>query len=204
MKLMHPCTKVTRMLSLERDRTALLVMDLQNDIVGMLGTRAEALLDRSAALVAAARAANVPVIYVVVGFRPGYPELSANNAAFAAVAKTGRFVGTSAADVAAAVAPREHDVIVVKHRVSALHGTDLDLVLRAQRRDTLVMCGIATSGVILSTVRAAADADYRLVVAKDACADRDDEVHRVLVDKVLAHQAAVVDASEVVAALAAA
>ncbi|HEY4240403.1 MAG TPA: isochorismatase family cysteine hydrolase [Kofleriaceae bacterium] len=189
------------MQNLDRSRTALLVMDLQNDIVAMLGAAAAPLLDVTATLVAAARAAGVPVIYVVVGFRPGYPELSQNNATFSAVAKTGRFVGVGAADVAPAVAPQGNEIVVVKHRVSALHGTDLDLVLRAQGRDTLVLCGIATSGVVLSTTRAAADLDYRVVIAKDACADRDEEVNRVLLDKVLAHQATVVPAAEVVAAL---
>jgi nicotinamidase-related amidase len=176
-------------------------MDLQNEVVAMIGAKAEPLLDHTARLIAAARGAGVPVIYVVVGFRPGYPELSPNNAVFAEVARTGRFIGTSAADIAPAVKPRDGEAVVVKHRVSALHGTDLDLVLRAQRRDALVMCGIATSGVILSTVRAAADADYRLVVASDACADRDDEVHRVLIEKVLVRQATVVESTSIIAAL---
>jgi nicotinamidase-related amidase len=191
------------MLLIEPNRTALLVMDLQSDILGMLGGKAGALLERAAGLIAAARKAHVPVIYVVVGFRPGYPELAAGNATFAAVAKSGRFVVTTpGADIAPAVRPEEGDIVVVKHRVSAFAGSDLEMVLRAKKIDTLVLSGLATSGVVLSTVRYGSDADFRLVVVKDCCADLDDEVHGVLTEKVFPRQATVITASEVVAALA--
>lgn len=185
----------------DRQRTALLVMDLQADIVGMLGDQAQALLDRTAPLITAARAAGVPVIYVVLGFRPGYPEVSANNVGFAAIRGTDRFLGTPGADIPAVVAPKDGDLIVIKHRVSAFHGTDLDMILRAKGIDTLLLTGIATSGIVLSTVCHAADADYRIAIARDCVADRDDEVHRVLLDKVFARRAAIVTAAEAIAAL---
>jgi len=185
----------------DRQRTALLVMDLQADIVGMLGDEANALLDRTAPLIEAARAAGVPVIYVVLGFRPGYPEVSANNAGFSAIRGTGRFLGAPGADIPAAIAPREGDIVVTKHRVSAFHGTDLDMILRAKGIDTLLLTGIATSGIVLSTVCHAADADYRLAIARDCVADRDAEVHRVLFDKVFTRRATIVTAAEAIAAL---
>jgi nicotinamidase-related amidase len=75
------------------------------------------------------------------------------------------------------------------------------MILRAKKIDTLVLAGVATSGVVLSTTRHAADADYRIVIAGDACADRDDEVHRVLVEKVFPRQATVATTADVVAAL---
>jgi nicotinamidase-related amidase len=194
--------KESGMITIEPHRTALLVMDFQSEVVTMLGERAAAALERVGGLIAAARKANVPIIYIVVGFRPGYPELNPRNASFAAVAHSGRFVGaTPGAEVAAAIRPVEGDVVVVKHRVSAFAGTDLEMILRAKAIDTLVLCGIATSGVVLSTARHAADADYRLVVVADCCADRDDEVHRVLTEKVFVRQATVTSASELTAAL---
>jgi nicotinamidase-related amidase len=55
--------------------------------------------------------------------------------------------------------------------------------------------------VVLSTARHAADADYRLVIVEDCCADRDDEVHRVLTEKVFVRQATVTSASDLTAAL---
>jgi nicotinamidase-related amidase len=67
------------------------------------------------------------------------------------------------------------------------------MILRAKGVDTLVLFGIATSGVVLTTVRHAFDLDYRLIVLKDACADLDPEVHRVLTEKVFPAQAEVVD-----------
>ncbi len=73
--------------------------------------------------------------------------------------------------------------------------------MRASGIDTLVLTGLATSGVVLSTVRHAADADYRLFVVEDCCADRDDEVHRILMEKVFPRQATVIQSSDLLAAL---
>src|ERR1019366_6607275 len=142
------------------------------------------------------------LIYVVVGFRPGYPEVSPRNRSFSAVRGSGRFLeGAAGSEVHAAVAPRPGEVVVTKHRVSAFAGTDLETILRAGGVETLVLSGIATSGVVLSTIRHAADHDYRLVVVEDCCADRDPEVHRVLTEKVFVRQATVVTAGAVAAAL---
>jgi nicotinamidase-related amidase len=80
-------------------------------------------------------------------------------------------------------------VIISKKRVSAFAGSDLDMVLRAGEVDSLVLAGIATSGVVLSTLRQAADLDYRLTVLADGCLDADPEVHRVLLEKVFPRQA---------------
>jgi nicotinamidase-related amidase len=183
--------------ALDPAKTALLVMDLQADIVARFADGSAALLERTATLIAAARAAHVPVIYVVVGFRPGYPEVSPRNQSFSAIAGTGRFTTSPpGADIVPAVRPQPEDVIIVKHRVGAFSGTDLDMILRAKGVETLVLTGLATSGVVLSTVRHGADADYRLVVVKDCCGDGDDEVHRVLTEKVFVRQASVVAASE--------
>jgi len=191
------------MITVEPNRTALLVMDLQADILPRLGDKATPLLEQAARVIEAARKAHLAIIYVVVGFRPGYPEVSASNASFSAVTQSGRFIVTSppGGDIAPAVRVEPGDVVVVKHRVSAFAGTDLDMILRARRLDTLVLLGIATSGVVLSTLRRAADADYSIIVVKDCCADADDEVHRVLMDKVFVRQATVVAADEVIAAL---
>ncbi len=116
---------------------------------------------------------------------------------FAAVRSGGMFLeGSDGAKHHAALAPKPDDVQVTKHRVSAFAGTDVEMILRANRIETLVLTGVATSGIVLSTVRYAADADYRLVVAEDCCADRDEDVHRVLMEKVFPRQGSVVASSE--------
>ncbi|HZU85176.1 MAG TPA: isochorismatase family cysteine hydrolase [Polyangiaceae bacterium] len=184
------------------ETTALLVMDFQTVVVEMIATDKEARLARAAALVEGARKAGMRIIYVVVGFRAGYPEVSPRNRWFAELRGSGRFVeGSAGTEVHAALAPNPGDVVVTKHRVSAFAGTDLDMTLRANGIDTLVLAGLATSGVVLSTVRHAADADYRLVVVEDCCGDRDAEVHRMLVEKVFPRQATVINSSELLAAL---
>jgi nicotinamidase-related amidase len=180
--------------------SALLIMDFQTAAVEMVPTEKEGLLARTAMLVEGARNAGMSVIYVVVGFRAGYPELSPRNQVFAPIRGSGRFAeGAVGMEVHAAVAPKPGEVIVTKHRASAFFGTDLDMILRANGIETLVLAGIVTSGVVLSTVRHAADADYRLVVVEDCCADRDAEVHRVLMEKVFARWTTVVKAEDVFA-----
>lgn len=180
--------------------TALLVMDLQRGIVERLAD--DGLLDRTAQAIGAARAHDIPVIYVRVAFRPGAPEVSARNRAFAAVRDAGMDEDGEATAIHPAVAPQPGEVIVTKRRVSAFAGSDLDVVLRAGGIDALVLCGIATSGVVLSTLRAAADLDFGLTVLRDACADPDPEVHGVLLDKVFPRQADVVDVAAWAAELA--
>jgi len=190
-------------LHLERARTALLIMDYQVSIVEGYSGDAP-VLDVAERVLAAARShdGGPLVIYVVVGFRPGFPEVSANNQGFSAARSSGRFAaGNPGTAIHDRVAPRPADVVVTKHRVGAFQGTDLDMILRANRIETLVLLGIATSGVVLSTLRYAADADYRIVVVRDGCADRDPEVHRVLMEKVFPRQSQVVDADEFILAL---
>ena len=85
---------------------------------------------------------------------------------------------------------------MTKKRVSAFTGSDLELVLRASEVTSLVLAGIATSGVVLSTVREAADRDYQLTVLEDLCLDADEEVHRVLTQKIFPRQAEVIDSAD--------
>ncbi len=172
--------------------TALLVMDVQGNIVERFGGDTE-YLPRLASAIEAARGAGIPVIYVTVAFRPGYPEASARNKTFSTVTGTGRFIeGSDSTRVHPAVAPVPGEVTVTKRRVSAFAGSDLDVILRAGGITHLVLAGIATSGVVLSTLRQAADLDYQLTVLSDGCLDADAEVHRVLTEKIFPRQAEVV------------
>ena len=188
-------------LSIDRTRSAVLIMDYQAAVVAGFATDHEALTKRAAQVLTDARRAGLKIIYIVVNFRPGYPEVSPRNVNFNAVRQSGRFIAEAGTEVHPGVAPQPGDITVVKHRVGGFPGTDLDMILRSNDIETLVMFGIATSGVVLSTLRHAADADYRLVVLKDCCSDRDAEVHRILVDKVFPRQATVITAAEFIAAL---
>ena len=174
---------------MQAERTALLVMDVQVGIVERLGD--PAMVERVAAAIAAARTAGVRVIYVKVGFRPGYPEVSPRNRSFSRISSSGQFIQGESSTLHEAVKPADGEIVVTKLRVSAFAGSDLGVILRAGEIDSLVLTGIATSGVVLSTLRQAADLDFELTVLADACADGDEEVHRVLTQKVFPRQALV-------------
>lgn len=186
-------------LNLDRQHTALLIMDFQNNMVSSVTETHPDLLDKTVAVLAAARAADLPIIYIVVSFREGYPEVSPRNRGFAAIRASGRLLTSNPGTaIHPSVGPRPGDVVLTKHRVGAFSTTPLETILRAQEITSLVLFGLSTSGVVLSTVRWAADMDYDLVVVEDCCADLDDEVHRVLTQKVFPRQARVVSASEVI------
>lgn len=190
-------------LSIERDKTAVVIMDYQNDIVGGYpeDVRNE-LLTRASKVLTTARREDIPVIYVVVRFREGYPEISARDAARRGIRQTGRLVeGTPGAEIFSEVAPQPGEVVVAKRRTGPFSTTDLNAVLNAKGIETLVLMGVSTSGCVLSAVRWAADIDYRLIVIADCCADRDDEVQQVLTEKVFPRQATVVTSDEFIQAL---
>lgn len=178
--------------------SALLVMDMQTSIVDSLPD-ARGFISNAAKSIATARKRNIPVIYVVIGFRVGGPEISPDNKSFSAMGGREKWTPEFSEQwikVHPAIAPQETDIIVVKRRVSAFTGSDLEVVLRGQSIKHMVLTGIATSGVVLSTLREAADKDYQLTVIADCCADRDEEVHRVLTTKVFPRQANVIQLEE--------
>ncbi|MCU1458900.1 MAG: isochorismatase hydrolase [Actinomycetia bacterium] len=176
-------------------REALLVMDLQHGIVERFGDDAGSVLGTLVDAIAAARAAALPVVYVRVAFRDGAPEVSPRNTVFSRMASAMSETDPKTR-IHAALAPQPHDVVVTKRRVSAFTGSDLDVVLRSLGVDSLVLTGIATSGVVLSTLRQAADLDFQLTVLEDGCMDADPEVHRVLMEKVFPRQASVMSATD--------
>ena len=175
----------------EPEKSALLVMDVQPGILDRVRDKDE-YVARTSAAIRAAHERGVLVIHVVVGFRPGAPEVSARNKSFSAQKEN----ASAMTDPRPSIEPAEGDVVVTKRRVSAFSGSDLEVILRAQDIGHLALAGIATSGVVLSTLREAADKDYKLTVLSDLCADFDDEVHAVLINKIFPRQAAVMTAAQ--------
>src|ERR1700735_2479868 len=100
------------------------------------------------------------------------------------------------------LAPEPGDVVVRKTRVGAFSTTDLHEQLQDLGVDHLVLAGISTSGVVLSTVIEAHDLDYRVFVLADACADTDAEVHAFLLEKIFPKRAEVITLMELRALLA--
>jgi nicotinamidase-related amidase len=178
-------------------------MDIQPNTMGILGDDAPAVAATLRKAIAAARANGILVLFVVVGFRKGIPEITADtqNKGFAAL-KAGAMPGLENPVVDPSVEARPDDIVIAKRRISAFAGSDLEVVLRGHRIEHLVLTGLATGGVVLSTLREAADKDYRLTVLSDACGDRDPEVHNVLLNKVFPRQADVLTTDRWIAGLA--
>ena len=133
-----------------------------------------------------------------VAFTPeDYTTIPTHNKAFAAVAANKILAdGSPGSEIDASFEVRDRDILVRKTRFGAFSTTDLYTHLHGAGIDTLVVSGISTSGVVLSSLRDAADADYRLYVLSDATADPDPEVHRVLTEKVFPRQADVIQTDD--------
>jgi nicotinamidase-related amidase len=178
--------------------TALLVMDYQSGIIGMI-ENSDALVERARQAIDIVRRHGGHIGYVRVAFTPAeYETIPDTNKGFAAAKASGRpfFDDSPSTAIDARIAPRDGDIVVRKSRVGAFSTTDLNEQLRRRGIDTLILAGISTSGVILSTVRDASDKDYRLFVLADACADPNAGVHETLIEDVFPRQADVITTSE--------
>lgn len=184
-------------------RTALFIGDFYADMRSTLPHATERnVISNTVNLQRAARDAGLLVCYSATVFRPGYVEISSRNKTFSQRKESGQpAVSDPTQLIHDAVKPIDGEVVVGKHRVNALYGTGLDVVLRANDIETLIILGYATSGVVLSTLRYAADLDYRLVVVEDCCADQQPDVHDFLTQRIFPRQADVVSSGKVVDAL---
>ena len=166
---------MTIQLSLERDKTAILIMDYQNRQLSYFSESfRNGLLDRANEVLAMARRKGIHIIYVEVL----------------------RGERTQETQIHPEIAPQPEDEVVTKRRVGPFSTTNLATMLNSRGIETLVLMGISTSGCVLSTVRWAADIDYHLIVLADCCADRDEEVQRVLTEKLFPRQATVVTSQD--------
>ncbi|MFR9780454.1 cysteine hydrolase family protein [Micromonospora sp. MS34] len=190
-------------LTLDPARTALLVMDYQPLLVTRIPDAA-AQLGRVRTALDVVRRHGGHVGYVRVGFADeDYPRVPEHSRFAATARQLGPALHADApgTQVHGDLAPREEDMLVRKSRVGAFSTTDLDAHLRHRGIDTLALAGFSTSGVVLSTVREAADRDYRLVVLADGCADPDPEVHAFLVNRILSTQATIATVADLEPAL---
>jgi nicotinamidase-related amidase len=175
---------------------ALLVMDMQKGILKNYPSAKTQIANVKKAI-DAARKKGVAVLYVRVGLRPGLPEINPNNKMFSGFRER---IGNDNLDdwmeIENSIAPLQNEIVVNKKRVSAFTGSDLEVLLRSKGIQHIVLSGVSTSGVVLSTLREAADKDYHITVLSDCCLDPDEEVHRVLTTKIFPRQADVKTADE--------
>jgi nicotinamidase-related amidase len=186
-------------MKLDPQKTAFLTLDLQKGIFGFMPD-SERVMPVAAKAVAFARQNQFRIIHVGLGFSEGYPEIPDFESPFLQIKQNNLFVkGTPSAEFHGDIFHPD-DLVIYKQRVGAFSDNHLELVLRSRRIEHLVFFGISTSGIVLSTLRRAFDLDFRSVVLKDACCDPDEEVHRVLTEKVFPRQAWVAATDEFIAA----
>jgi nicotinamidase-related amidase len=176
---------VTDRPTLDPRHTALLVMDYQVGIVARISDT-EQLLDRVTTAVDDVREHGGQIVWVRVAFEQSDFDAIPDTSVFAAMTSGERrsalYADAPDSRIHARLEPRPGDIAVRKTRVGAFSTTDLDQQLRARGITSLLLAGLSTSGVVLTTVREAMDRDYRIIVLRDACADRDADIHGFLVD----------------------
>ena len=175
---------------------ALLIMDYQPLVLDLVGD-GDKLVEQANDAIGVARRHGVSVVFVRVAFSDDdYAAVPATNRAFAAVA-AGRQLHDSAPATAIhpALARRPDDIVVRKTRVGAFSTTNLDEQLTNLGVTTLILAGLTTSGAVLSTIRDAADRDYRLILLSDCISDPRQEVHTVLMEQVFPGQADIITTS---------
>ncbi len=199
-------------LKLDPRRTALIVQDLQNDVIIEGGAFAESgspahakeqnVVANVAELAAACRAKGVPVIHVWYVVEEGSAGLKLNAPLFNGVKDTGALVrGSWGAAPADGLEAQEGDFVVEKMRMSAWQGTRLENLLEGLGRDTVIVTGAWTNMSIEHTSRTGADKGYVMVVPEDGCSTMNADWHNASINYALQNVATVTDCASVKAAL---
>ncbi len=168
--------------------TALILLDFINEIVDEKGkfagkgypafVKTHGVLDNVNAAIAKARAKDIPVIFVRVGFSFDYREWPESSPLFGAAKKFGALqLGTWATEIHESLNKTDEDFFITKHRVSAFYATSLEAILRTLKVDTILFGGVATDLAVQSAAREAHDRDYRVVVLEDLCGAGSKEDH---------------------------
>jgi nicotinamidase-related amidase len=190
--------------------SALLVLHYQNGLVrhegvfAFSGTAAQVekhgCLEKTAAVLDAARAAGIPVIYVNIAYRPGFPELKKPTyPLIESIQERNAFLRDSwDAEVPEELEPQPDDIVVINFDSSAFSHTDLDCILRAKGVKRLFLAGIATNWVVESTTRYGAELGYDVTVLEDCCQGFSDELHDFAVAQTLPYYATLATSSDFV------
>ena len=178
-------------------RLALLLLDFQYGVLDAVRNSAD-VLSRAEVALCWARQQRVQVAHVRVAFtEEDFARVPAHNKALRQVVESRRFAdGSREAAIHSRVAPQGRELVVRKTRFGAFSTTELHHLLQELGIDTLILAGISTSGVVLSTVRDALDRDYEIYVLADSIADHDPQLHDALVERLLPQSVNVIDTGD--------
>jgi len=194
-------------IALDPRRTALIIQDMQNDVIIEGGAFADSgapahasqqnVVENVAGLAAACREAGVPVIHVWYIVEPGAVGLKQNAPLFEGVKESDALVrGSWGAAPAEGLEPQDGDHVVEKMRMNGFFQTRLDILLRGLGADTIVITGAWTNMSIEHTARHGADAGYRVWVASDGTSTTGDEWQHAALDYAMTNVASVATCDE--------
>jgi biuret amidohydrolase len=188
---------------LDAKRTAVLVLDVQNDLVKATPRiREDRVLEHIAAVIAAARRSRAPVIHVTASVRADFLDIPRDNPLWDGLRKSRQLIfGTRGAAIHAAVRPLKSELVLNKTCVDPFLTTHLGQALVNHDVNTLVLTGLWTNWVVEATARHASDMGYRVFVVEDACASNTLENHEFAVRSLLPTICYVVRTEEIVRAL---
>src|SRR6187200_3537043 len=199
-------------MDLDPGRCALVIQDLQNDVIIEGGAFADSgapahatsqnVVANVAALAAACRAAGVPVIHVWYIVEAGARGLKQNAPLFQGIKEADGLVrGSWGAAPAEGLEPQDGDHVVEKMRMNAFYDTRLDTLLRGLGVETLIITGAWTNMSIEHTARHGADAGYEVVVASDGTSTTGDEWQNAALNYAMTNVAKVATCAEIQSAL---
>jgi gluconolactonase len=199
-------------LQLDPKRSALVIQDMQNDVIieggafADSGAPAHAIAQNAVAnvadLAAACRAAGVPVIHIWYVVEEGSAGLKQNAPLFQGVKGANALVrGTWGAAPAEGLEPDDGDHVVEKMRMNGFFETRLDILLRGLGADQLIITGAWTNMSIEHTARHGADAGYEVVVASDGTSTTGEEWQNAALNYAMTNVAKVATCAEIKAAL---
>src|SRR3990170_4193729 len=173
-------------LDLDLERTALIILDLQNYGVHPEGywmsqmpegvERIAPSIARTVDALEAARAARIAIVHVGNAWREGHLDINQHVPWMQEAKAAGRSVeDTWGVEFYEPVAPRDGEFVVRKRAVSAFAGTELDRLLHVRDISTLALAGSITNFAVEGTARDASDRGYRVVILQDCCESVSDE-----------------------------
>ncbi len=203
---------VSPALSIVSSRTALLIQDMQNDVILDGGAFAETgspeharqqnVIANSARLAAACRASGISVIHIWFVCEPGHPNLAPNAPLFEGLKDANALVrGTWGVQPAKGLEPAQRDLIVEKMSMSAWETSRLEAYLRRGGVDTIINTGAWTNMSVEHTARTAADKGFRVIVPEDACSTMNADWHRASIEYAMSNVAIISTVDQVIAAI---
>lgn len=184
-------------------RTAVLVLDVQNDLVKITPrVKENRVLENIAAVIAAARRKRVPVIHITASVRPDFLDIPRDNPLWDGLRKSRQLIsGTRGAAIHRKVRPLRNELVLNKTCVDPFLTTNLGQALQNHDANTLILTGLWTNWVVEATARHASDMGYRVFIARECVASNTAENHEFAIDHILPTICYVVGVKEVLSAL---